>query len=323
MLHFKFETALRFINDKESEIYSVLTELDAGLPVLISQYFDKKLRKVDSWTFKIVSSQMDADRLDYVQRDSMFAGIKGHGFDIERLFDLMFVSQDVNIAVDRGAIEAVEAYLVTLDQLWRAVYYHHAVRSATKMLTSLFGRAFELMMEGDGSVFPDIRGNPHPLRRLFAEGKSIPVSEYLRLTDAMAWSLIDSWRYHGDFVLCDISNRLMQRRLFKSVPLDPQDIKGCAELYARAQGIATEMYPEVKDAARRFVMWDSPDRTSYKFYDWKPERPSESIWLVGGSKPEMPIEADGESTIIGALRDRRKFDRLIMPEEVRKKLTKN
>jgi uncharacterized protein len=69
---------------------------------------------------------MDADRLDYVQRDALFAGLKGHGFDIERVLDLLYHHNN-SIAVDRGVIEAVEAYLVTIDQLYRAIYYHHAV----------------------------------------------------------------------------------------------------------------------------------------------------------------------------------------------------
>lgn len=315
------DMTLRFINDPDSEIFSIIKSLDSNLNSEISRFFDKKLRSEDRWEYKIVSSQMDADRLDYVQRDSLFAGIKGHGFDIDRLFDLIYISNDENISVDRGAIEAVEAYLVTLDQLWRAVYYHHAVRSATKMLAALFRRAYVLYRNSDTEIFPPIAGKTHPLQRLFDEGREIPLPEYLRLTDALAWALIDGWRLHKDPTLSDLANRLLRRDLFKSVPLNPEDLRGSHDLFARASEIVSEMYPDVEKVDETYLLWDSPDRISYKVYDWKPEQPSESIWLTGGGKGEMPIEADTESTIVRALQDRRKFDRLIMPEEVRKKLT--
>ena len=45
------------------------------------------------------------------------AGIRGQGFDLERILDLLCYSEEKRIAVERGAIEAIEAYLVTLDLL--------------------------------------------------------------------------------------------------------------------------------------------------------------------------------------------------------------
>ena len=166
---------------------------------------------------------MDADRLDYVQRDALFAGVKGHGFDVERILDLIYHHNN-SIGVDRGAIEAVESYLVTIDQLYRAIYYHHAVRAATQILLSLFRRAFKLHKSGDRSIFRDFCGEPHPMVELLTKGDEISLASYQRLTDFVVWTLIAEWRFHGDTILSDLSSRVMDRRLFKTLQIDPQNM---------------------------------------------------------------------------------------------------
>ena len=79
------DMTIRFVKEDTSGINKILKQIDADLPNSIAAFFDKQARASDNWAYKIVSSQLDADRLDYVQRDSMFAGLRGHGFDFERL----------------------------------------------------------------------------------------------------------------------------------------------------------------------------------------------------------------------------------------------
>lgn len=318
------EMTSRFITDPESPIFSVLNEVDAELPKNINMFFVKTSRDdPDDWIYKIVSSQMDADRLDYVQRDAMFAGVRGHGFDIDRLFDLIFIIQGKFIAVDRGAIEALEAYLVTLDQMWRAIYYHHAVRAASKMLTSLFSRAFILFAAGDKAVFPHQAGRIHPLAELFSKGEEISLRDYLRLTDATAWSLIDYWRDHPDAILKDLSNRLIRRDLLKTIQIDASDFKKTNAMFEQAKDLTKALMPDIPGAADHYVMYDDSKRISYKTYNWKPDAPNESIWLTGGRRDDRPIESDDESGLISALRNVRRFDRLVVLGEVREKLIGN
>ncbi len=318
------EMTLRFIRDSNSKVNSILTEIDNALPGIISKFFDKKLRgENDHFIYKIVSSQMDADRLDYVQRDALFCGIRGHGFDMERLLDLIFISENINIAVDRGAIEALEAYLITLDQMWRAVYYHQAVRSSSVMVTNLFKRAFKLRTENVDDVFPQIGNQEHPMSQLFNQGKNISIEVYLRLTDTTIWSLIDHWRFHDDPILKDLSDRIVNRRLLKSIELNVADLKESYELIDRAKEETQKSMPNIRDASDYYFAVDDPTRTSYTQYDWKPETPNNSIWLTGGGKEDCPIEVGDESGIVKALRSPRHFERLFVTEVVKEILTKN
>jgi hypothetical protein len=260
---------------------------------------------------------MDADRLDYIQRDALFAGLRGHGFDVERILDLLF-HHDNSIAVDRGAIEAVEAYLVTMDQLYRAIYYHHAVRAATQMLLSLFRRAVRLYRNGDKEVFRESEQQSHPVVDLLKNGEKVSLVTYQRLTDFAFWSLIDGWRYHRDNVLSDLSKRIMTRDLLKTIQIDMSNFSKTQEIVQMAKKATAEKYGV--DFVEYYVMVDEPSRTSYKGYDWRPESPDESIWLIGGGREAAPLEDEQDNAIVSAFKARKRFHRLILPGDIREQL---
>jgi HD superfamily phosphohydrolase len=307
---------LKFISSEDSTIHQTLVSLDPSLPEALLPFFDKKRRREPHWKFKIVSSQLDADRLDYLMRDSLYCGIKGHGFDLARIQDLMYHHEN-KIAVDIGALEAVEAYLVTLDHLYRAIYYHHAVRAATVMLTQAFSRASKLYRAGDRSIVPDFGGG-NLVRDLFEKGINIEVGKYGRLGEFHFWQCLDIWRESKDFVLSNLSSRILGRSLFKAIELREASHRKYAELTARAKELAQQMYPDLdQETVDNFVIHDGPERTSYKAYTWKPEESAEdSIWLIGDGEP-CPIEESQQSPIIEGLKRSRYFERLIMPDDVK------
>jgi HD superfamily phosphohydrolase len=103
---------LRYILEQDSEVHRLIRTVDAELPQRLAKFFDKTLRDEDHWSYKIVSSQLDADRLDYLHRDALFAGIRGHGFDLERILDLLSHHDGKSIGVERGALEAIERILL-------------------------------------------------------------------------------------------------------------------------------------------------------------------------------------------------------------------
>ncbi len=304
----------RFIVEGDSEINKILREHDPKLPELLIPFFDNNIRTEEHWKFRLVSSQMDADRLDYVQRDALFAGLRGHGFDIERVLDLLYHHEN-SIAVDRGAIEAVESYLVTIDQLYRAIYYHHAVRAATQMLMSVFSRAVKLHLGGDFTVFPAVGGRTHPMASLLADGERVDLSTYLRLTDFSLWSRVEDWQFHPDKILSDLSKRVMKRNLLKTIPFDISKYKDSQSLIDRAKARIAELYGT--EALDYYLMVDEPSRTSYKSYNWRPDTPVDSIWLIGGGGKPIPLEDEDENEVVRAFKVKKYFRRLILPGEVR------
>jgi HD superfamily phosphohydrolase len=304
-------------------ITAALSAISADLPASVAAFIDKKRRQKDHWSYRLVSSQLDADRLDYLMRDAQFAGLRGHGFDLPRLLDNLHHLDGTRIAVHRKALEAAEAYALVLDQMYRAVYYHHTVRAASFLLSSVLRRAVELFAAGHSSIFPALQGGrDNPMALLTKKGDQIPLDAYVSLGEFQIWHLIDQWQDTKDPVLSDLCRRLLARSLFKAVDIDLMDHSGSTATIDRAQELTKKLLPFVTDNTVGFYVGvDTPSRTSYRRYDWRSETPDESIWIADppAGKP-FPIEENRDSKIVAAMKDTKFFPRLICPEEVRHQL---
>jgi HD superfamily phosphohydrolase len=324
----------RFITEAQSSVHGLLATMDPALPAEVGLYIHKRARAKlvqaqkhrDHWCYKLVSSQIDADRLDYLVRDAYYAGLEGHGFDLQRLLDMLLHLDHTRIAVYRRAIEPVEGYLLALDQMYRTVYYHHTARAASVMLSAVLRRAFALYKDGDRTVLPDGgSGRPNPLRALVDHGQQVALSDYARLAEFGVFALIEDWQHSRDKVLADLAQRLLRRHLSKAIDVDPHKYNTLQRLQQRAEELVLLRLPHVdRHTVSYYVSVDEPERLSYKRYDWRNERADESIWIVDGpgeAAGATPIEKEPTS-IIAALQTKKYFHRLIVPPEVRDDLLK-
>lgn len=112
----------------------------------------------------IVSSQFDADRLDYIRRDRFMTGTQSSGIDFEWLIANLEVrrvevGQDDSklteldtLVVGQKALLAAEEYVLGLFHLYPNVYYHKATRSAELIFSALLTRIFKLILDGRLSI---------------------------------------------------------------------------------------------------------------------------------------------------------------------------
>ena len=88
---------------------------------------------------KIISSQLDADRMDYLVRDGYMTGVSYGLVDLDRVIMNMSIRQDVNrryeLVVHERAIGAIEDILDARFKMYKWVYSHHLVASLNEMLT--------------------------------------------------------------------------------------------------------------------------------------------------------------------------------------------
>jgi HD superfamily phosphohydrolase len=172
----------------------------------------------------IVSSQFDADRLDYVRRDRIMCGVHHGVFDFSWLMANLEVDQ-VPLARDdetignvhalvlgRKAFQAAEAYVLGLFHLYLTVYFHKATRSAEKMLIALLLRTEELVR--DGRVADSGLAGDHPIVA-FIEKRTL--SEYLQLDDFVFWSAFQQMTDAKDQAVKELATRLLRRKLYKAV----------------------------------------------------------------------------------------------------------
>ncbi len=84
----------------------------------------------------LVSGSLDLDKIDYLRRDSLFCGVPYGAVDVDRLLDSLTLAREspgapLEVAVTEKGISALESLLFAKYQMFRNVYWHHVVRSAT------------------------------------------------------------------------------------------------------------------------------------------------------------------------------------------------
>jgi len=93
----------------------------------------------------LVSGSLDVDKLDYLSRDAWMCGVPYGVIDVDRLLTSLTVASDPDgrrtLALHEKGLAALESLLFAKYQMYRNVYWHHAVRSATAMFKRLVRRA--------------------------------------------------------------------------------------------------------------------------------------------------------------------------------------
>jgi len=88
----------------------------------------------------LVSGSLDVDKLDYLSRDAWMCGVPYGVIDVDRLLtSLTYVPGPAGpvLALHDKGLSALESLLFAKYQMYRNVYWHHAVRSATAMFKRL------------------------------------------------------------------------------------------------------------------------------------------------------------------------------------------
>ena len=93
------------------------------------------------------SSQLDMDRLDYLNRDSFFTGVSEGVISSERIIKMLNVHQD-QLAVEVKGIYSIEKFIVARRLMYWQVYLHKTVVSAETLLINILKRAKELVRAG-------------------------------------------------------------------------------------------------------------------------------------------------------------------------------
>jgi len=111
-------------------------EPEEVLDVLVARTDSATLRLMRS----ILSGPIDIDKMDYLDRDSLHAGVPyGRNFDKSRLMQSLLVNESGDgLAISAKGRTAAELMVFARYVMFSEVYWHHAVRSAT----SMFARAF-------------------------------------------------------------------------------------------------------------------------------------------------------------------------------------
>ena len=165
---------------------------------------------------QLVSSQLDIDRLDYLQRDCFFTGVSEGTIGADRIIKMMDVKND-QIVIEEKGIYSIENFLSARRLMYWQVYLHKTTVSAEKMLIKLIQRAKILAQSGQDLKVTE---NFHALLMedfTLADFKKKPAlfHRFLELDDFDIWGSIKHWKDHDDYILKTISLMFLRRKLFK------------------------------------------------------------------------------------------------------------
>lgn len=94
----------------------------------------------------LIAGSLDLDKVDYLQRDSFFCGVPYGTVDVDRLLEALTLARqgsgsEVEVALSEKGLSALESLLFSKYQMFRNVYWHHAVRAASVVFRSVVDRA--------------------------------------------------------------------------------------------------------------------------------------------------------------------------------------
>lgn len=135
---------------------------------------------------KIISSEIDIDKMDYLIRDSYYAGVAYGVIDLERIIYGTKII-DGEIVIKKGSVEAVESLLISRNLMYQTVYRHHTKR----IVEAMFRRAIDYLIKNG----------------------VVDYEEFIRMDDI---DLVHALRNAKGYPK-DIMDRIDNRRLFKTV----------------------------------------------------------------------------------------------------------
>jgi uncharacterized protein len=247
----------RVVMDPDSDVHRILFTHDKLMPELVLNFLLCKLKR--TFFNDILSSQLDADRLDYLLRDNYMTGSRYGDFDLSWLLHAFTIDTTENrLAVTWKGVSAVEAYLQSRYHMYRNVYFHKVVRSAEGMVKLALQRAKRLAVQ-DRLEWPPRDNGVH--KALL--GQRLTMEEFRDLDDISVWHCFKLWTTAADPVLAGLCRGLLFRDLYKTIDLTHRvDSAGAVELVARAEAAIAAAGGEPKYD----LFYDEPSDTPYESY---------------------------------------------------------
>lgn len=189
----------------DSEVNAILKDVYNELPNDIASIIDHT--HPNPILIQMVSSQLDADRMDYLLRDSYMTGTTYGQYDMSRILRTMRIC-DHKIVFKESGVQAIENYILARYHMYWQVYYHPTARSYEHLLQSIFLRVKDLYEN-----HYQFQTNMSYLLPFL--NHQITTQDYIELDESVILYLFKEFIKEKDFILSDLSYRFINRKLFK------------------------------------------------------------------------------------------------------------
>jgi len=294
---------VRLVRDDSSAVHQILRDqasVDPGEVASLIDHTSPHMLLTD-----IISSQLDADRMDYLLRDSYCTGVRYCQYDADWVMNALCIgrspdggasgdteSSQWRLCLDcRRAKGAVEQFLLARAHMNEQVYFHRVTRGYEVLLLNLFKQA---ACASDDETLPS--GTPGVVAKFVSRQRDdFTTDDWLKFDEAACYTAFQSWtsgHEHADLAEFAIAF-LNRKRMYFAVPLP-------------SGRLLLNLQTKLSDQSlRQGVDWEIDDPTSsvYKglHYAVQKSRDSEqiqneSILLASGDPDEQgkPIEATSD-----------------------------
>ena len=267
---------------EESEVHDILVSLYKQLPQDVASIIQHT--HPNRILIQMVSSQLDADRMDYLLRDSYMSGTTYGHFDMSRILRTMRI-RDGKIVYKESGVQAIENYILARYHMYWQVYYHPTARSYEHLLQSVFQRVKDLYY--DGYVF---QTHLHYLIPMLEH--RFQVSDFVDLDEAVILYYFKEFTREKDFILSDLSSRFLNRHLFKYQQLKSQKDLMSIKAIAQAKGYHPDYY----------IVSDNQKQIPYLHYGESGELSEIEILDSEGCLSPLPMKSEIVSAILNSKR---------------------
>jgi uncharacterized protein len=189
---------------ENEELRSILDTIDKDFAWDIASVLKKKNKF--PLIEQLISSQLDVDRLDYLERDAYFTGAAYGHIDLDRLIRVLYI-KDGQVVFKLSGIHAIENYLISRYHMYWQVYYHPVSRAYEVVLEKIYLRVKDLLLSGF-----KFEGNVDPLKRVIDNPNDL--SSYIEIDDFYINGLIASFTKSKDNILKELSLDFLNRRIW-------------------------------------------------------------------------------------------------------------
>ncbi|QDP41702.1 HD domain-containing protein [Radiobacillus deserti] len=288
----------------KTEVNAILKRVEPDFPQQVADVINKTYE--DKLVVSLISSQIDADRMDYLQRDAYFTGVSYGHFDMERILRVMRPMED-QVVIKETGMHAVEDYIMSRYQMYWQVYFHPVTRSAEVILSKILHRAKHLYEEGYQFAL-------EPTHFLSFFSGEVELEEYIELDESIALYYFHMWQRENDNILKDLCDRFMNRRLFKYIEFNPNlQMNEWMELFS--------LFKEVEIDPDYYLVVDSSSDLPYDFYRPGEEEERLPIHLLLPKNNELK-ELSRQSDIVESISGKKRTDhKLYFPLDLLDKIS--
>ncbi|MEO1771024.1 HD domain-containing protein [Candidatus Enterococcus ferrettii] len=286
------------ITSPETEVFQILNNVEEGFPEKVASVITKTYSNPQ--VVQMISSQIDADRMDYLLRDAYYTGTEYGTFDLTRILRVIRPYEG-GIAFSMNGMHAVEDYIVSRYQMYVQVYFHSVSRGMEVILEHLLDRAHELSQNT-----PEIFAYHSQLLLPFLN-QSFTLEDYLKLDDGVLNTYFAQWSDEKDVILSDLAQRFLNRKPLKSVAIDTPDNPLLSKM--------RELVEKVGFNARYYTAINSSYDLPYDFY--RPELDHHRTQIEIMQSDGTLVELSQASHLVAALAGQGQGDaRFYYPKEM-------